>query len=308
MERPLARPRFRQRCGRVLVLTLAACADSGGPSENASFARFTADAAGAVTTPVVSDLFRMAAYVADGLASGARGCLWHFDVPSLSYQPMACGLEQDLLLTYVVSQPDLPHRGSALPLEIPLSPSGEMRFPAEECRSGFDLGDEIARVLTVCPKSSGGAGIGWRSALRPGGAEVWEADGLVSSVTTPSPRNRHQLTLQAPGGGSVTLEHDEFVGIERSESRLRVSQGSQVLELDGFAGSEGPEYAARRNGSSMGTIRWAGAAGFVTEDPHGAPLPDAESRLLLDARLLLAALSRIGSGSVLLLSQIGSDP
>jgi hypothetical protein len=285
-------------------LAVASCTGSTSPSDTAQLASVSQEATAALTQPVVSDLFRMAAYVAGGLAGGPRGCVWRFDVSQGGYAPLACGQPSDLVETYAISLPDLPHRGVALPIDVPLMVSGALRFPVSGCARGFELRDLQRPVLAVCSEGNLADGEPWHSTLRDGREAGWTIVAERAGVDHPSPRTRYTIELQAPAGGQVTLQHDVLIGVERSETTMLVTYGAATLRFTGFAGATGPDYTVTQNGGPLGRIAWAGRVGFVTADPAGGSLPEPDDRLLRDGRLLLTALARMTGGTALLLERL----
>ncbi len=289
----------------ALGILVMSCNNSTSPSDTEALATLTAEGAAAVTQPVVSDLFRMAVRVANGLASGSRGCTWRFDLQRTAYVPSDCGQAIDRIATYVISLPDLPHQGVTLPIDLPLVGSGEMRFPTNQCGTGFELADLQRQLLIVCPMGGAVSPDGWHSSLLAA-AGVWRIEATHAQLQLPSPRTRYTLQLEPPASGSVFLQHDVLEGVERAESRLEATREGTTLQLSGFSGATGPDYTATRNGRAFGRIYWAGKFGFKLENPGGAPLSPVEEQLLRDARLLLAALGRMAEGTHLLLDQVGS--
>jgi len=233
--------------------------------------------------------------VLNALRDGEGGCTWTFTFASRSYQPMECGSSAAEVTIYAIVEPDLPHRGTAIPLGLPLVPVGALQLMNAQCAGGITVTDGLRTLLEACP----GPGAAWSGSLyaRNGNLPV---EGERQQLSQPE-RTRHTIRLLGTGGGEALLQHDIIAGIERSESVLEIDDGrGNVLRLEGYAGATGPDYEATFNGSPAGAISWQGSAGFVTIGPHDAAPTAVEDLRLREGQHLIQALSRLGVGTAAL--------
>jgi hypothetical protein len=279
----------------AIAAGVAGCASPTGSGAPADIAAVAAELRMATTHPVVRDLFRFTSYVLDALLTDQGGCRWTFEFTSGSYQPMECGTNTGEVIIYAIVEPDLPHRGTAIPLGLPLVPVGALQLTHPQCVGGITVTDGLRTLLEACP----GPGTSWSGSLyaRDGNLQV---EGERQQLSQPD-RTRHMIRLIGTDGAEAVLEHDIISGIERSESVLLIDDGrGTVLRLEGYAGATGPAYEATLNGEAAGAIAWQGSAGFVTTGPHAAAATAAEDLRLRETQYLIQALSRLGVGAAAL--------